>query len=94
MLPAPHLSTPESQAKKPADVKAVDCVPTCLVEAVSVTVARNGDYLLLLRTDAGSGRFVVPASLGRGVFRITNPICVHVPAGKEQPIAKPSGQIL
>jgi len=63
------------------------CVPTCLVEVASVSVIKGGDYLLLLRTDAGSGRFIVRAALGREIFRITNPVCKNAPAIKQSPAA-------
>lgn len=68
--------------------------PTYRVEAASVSLLKGGDYLLLLRTDAGLGRFFVPAAVGRGVFHVTNPVCLATPKDKQGPVLKPGGRIL
>lgn len=42
-------------------------------DAASVSLARDGGYLLLLHTSVGCVRFHLPLAVGSHVFRITNP---------------------
>lgn len=97
MSSAPDLSTPETVAKNPARVngaaRSVVTGPFSLVDALSVSLLKGGDYHLLLRTNEGPAQFVVPGYIGREALRLTNPPCIHPPA-KTGPITKPSGQIL
>lgn len=62
---------------------------TIVVDAASVTELRSGDRVLLLRTNVGPARLLVPESVARGIFRVTNPR--HELVHKPEPAVRPAG---
>lgn len=51
-------------------------IPAATVESASTTRLFDGRVVLLVRTEAGPGRLVFPASLARQLFVVTNPVTV------------------
>ncbi len=60
-----------------------------VVDAASVTELRSGDRMLLLRTNVGPCRLLVPEKVA-GIFRTTNPR--HDVARKPTPVVKAAAE--